>query len=181
MPLTLRPATAADLPAVAALMNAAFRGVGPNAGWNSEAAYIDGDRTSEVHLHEELAAKPESLLLVAEDAQNQHLLGCVALDPLSPYIWYLGSLTIHPRLQNSGLGRELLAAAEDLASTRQARRIRMKVVNLRDTLIAWYQRRGYELTGETSPFPYGDTRFGTPRRADLCFVVLEKQLDPAPQ
>ena len=180
MPLTLRPATAADLAAVAALMNAAFRGVGPNAGWNSEAAYIDGDRTSEAHLREQLASKPQSLLLVAEHPEKHRLVGCVALHPLSPATWYLGSLTIDPALQNSGLGRDLLAAAEDLARTQQARRMRMTVVNVRDTLIAWYERRGYKLTGETSPFPYGDTRFGTPRRPDLCFVVLEKSLSITP-
>ena len=176
MPLTLRPATNADLPAIVALMNTAFRGVGPDAGWNSEAAYIDGDRTSEAHLREELAARPESLLLVAEEASMQRILGCVSLDPVSSDTWYLGSLTVDPTLQNSGLGRELLAAAEHLARARQVRRIRMKVVNVRDTLLAWYERRGYHRTGETSPFPYGDTRFGTPRRPDLCFVVLEKAL-----
>ncbi len=180
MPLTLRPATAADLAAIAALMNAAFRGVGPSAGWNSEAAYIDGDRTSGAHLQEELAAKPESLLLVAEEAVAQRVVGCVSLHPVSPDTWYVGSLTIDARLQNSGLGRELLTAAEVLARSRQAIRMRMKVVNVRDTLIAWYQRRGYHLTGESSPFPYGDTRFGYPRRADLCFVVLEKSLGAAP-
>ncbi|MBU6298090.1 MAG: GNAT family N-acetyltransferase, partial [Alphaproteobacteria bacterium] len=48
--------------------------------------------------------------------------------------------------------------------------------NIRDALIAWYVRRGYELTGETRPFPYGDNRFGEPRRDDLKFVVLEKLL-----
>ena len=58
--------------------------------------------------------------------------------------------------------------------------MRMKVVSVRDTLTAWYERRGYHLTGETSPFPYGDTRFGSPRRDDLCFVVLEKSLSTAP-
>ena len=180
MPITLRPATTADLPAIVALMNAAFRGVGPNAGWNSEAAYIDGDRTNEVHLREELAARPESVLLVAQESTVQRMVGCVSLDPVSPDTCYLGSLTIDPTLQNSGLGRILLAAAEEFARGRQAHRMRMKVVNVRDTLIAWYQRRGYHLTGETSPFPYGDTRFGTPRRADLCFVVLEKALSPPP-
>ena len=50
----------------------------------------------------------------------------------------------------------------------------MTVVNVRDTLIAWYQRRGYALTGETKPFPYDDKRFGTPLRDDLYFVMLEK-------
>jgi hypothetical protein len=50
------------------------------------------------------------------------------------------------------------------------------VVHLRDTLIAWYQRRGYLLTGETEPFPYHDQRFGWPLRDDLHFVVLEKEI-----
>jgi hypothetical protein len=52
----------------------------------------------------------------------------------------------------------------------------MTVVNVRDSLIAWYGRRGYALTGETQPFPYGDERFGRPLRGDLQFVVLEKEL-----
>ena len=52
----------------------------------------------------------------------------------------------------------------------------MTVLHVRDTLIAWYQRRGYTLTGETKPFPYDDNRFGTPLRDDLYFVVLEKHL-----
>jgi hypothetical protein len=52
----------------------------------------------------------------------------------------------------------------------------MTVVNVRDTLIAWYVRRGYTLTGETEPFPYGDIRFGVPRRDDLHFVILRKRL-----
>lgn len=51
----------------------------------------------------------------------------------------------------------------------------MTVVNVRDTLIAWYVRRGYRLTGEREPFPYGDNRFGTPLRQDLHFEVLEKR------
>jgi hypothetical protein len=52
----------------------------------------------------------------------------------------------------------------------------MTVIQVRDTLIAWYERRGYSLTGETKPFPYGDDRFGRPLRNDLHFVVLEKTL-----
>jgi hypothetical protein len=47
---------------------------------------------------------------------------------------------------------------------------------VRDALIAWYERRGYRLTGETQPFPYGDERFGLPQRDDLAFVVMEKGL-----
>jgi hypothetical protein len=69
-----------------------------------------------------------------------------------------------------------LKAAEGFAKERSAHRIRMTVVHVRKTLIAWYERRGYALTGETKPFPYGDERFGRPLRDDLHFVVLEKDI-----
>ena len=52
----------------------------------------------------------------------------------------------------------------------------MGVLSVRDTLIAWYERRGYARTGETEPFPYGDDRFGKPLRENLVFAILEKQV-----
>jgi GNAT superfamily N-acetyltransferase len=119
-------------------------------------------------------------------ANDGALLGCVRLEPIqqrAPLLqhepagaWYLSLLAVDPRQQKQQLGRTLLAAAEAYARTRGARRIRMSVVFLRDTLIAWYLRRGYTLTGETEPFPYGDERFGRPLRDDLHFVILEKEL-----
>jgi hypothetical protein len=41
---------------------------------------------------------------------------------------------------------------------------------------AWYVRCGYALTSETEPFPYGDNRFGIPKRDDMYFFVLRKRL-----
>ena len=96
-------------------------------------------------------------------------------------MWYLGLLTVQPDLQKRKLGRSLLANAEDFARQRGARRIQMSVVNVRDILIAWYERRGYTLTGEMRPFPYGDERFGRPLRDDLYFVVLEKDIGFLPR
>jgi hypothetical protein len=52
----------------------------------------------------------------------------------------------------------------------------MTVISVRDDLIAWYERRGYRRTGQMSPFPYGDERFGIPQRADLQFELLVKLL-----
>jgi hypothetical protein len=52
----------------------------------------------------------------------------------------------------------------------------MTVIEQRQDLIAWYVRRGYLVTRCTEPFPYGNSRFGLPRRTDLRFVVLEKRL-----
>ena len=157
-------------------MNRAYRGDGATAGWTSEGAYIGGDRTTAARLRADLAAKPDACFLKWTDPRNGSLLGCVWLEPVGGEIWYLGSLAAEPRLQNSGLGRSILTAAEAWLAARGARRVRMTVVNVREALIAWYLRRGYHLTGQTEPFPYDDNRFGTPLRKDLAFVILEKIL-----
>jgi len=173
--LDLTVATEADVPAIAALMNLAFRGSEPDAGWTTEADHFQGNRTSEALLRKDIAANADAAMLVWRSPECG-LLGCVWLEPEDEDIWYLGSLTIDPRQQNSGLGRKLLAAAEDRVGARGGREIRMTVINVRDTLIAWYVRHGYALTSETEPFPYGDNRFGIPKRDDMYFVVLRKRL-----
>ena len=174
--MVLIPAVEADYPAIIDLANLAYRGTGPSASWNIE-NFIEGQRLNDSLLREELSAKPEAHLLTYRDAPDRPVLGTVWLDPGKDGVWYLGLLTIHPDLQKGKLGRSLLAAAEDFARARGARRIQMTVVNVRDILIAWYERRGYTLTGETRPFPYGDERFGRPTRDDLHFVVLTKDIE----
>jgi ribosomal protein S18 acetylase RimI-like enzyme len=174
VPLT--PAADADLEAVAALVNSAYRGDASRQGWTTEADYLDGQRTDPQTLRRDLAAKPDAVLLTFRDAPEGPLLGTVWLEPAGGEAWYLGMLTVRPDLQARQLGRTVLAGAEAAAAERGAKRIVMTVVNIRDTLIAWYQRRGYRLTGETRPFPYGDESLGIPRREDLSFVVLEKAL-----
>jgi ribosomal protein S18 acetylase RimI-like enzyme len=166
-----------DLPDIVSMMNHAYRGSGGSAGWNSEAAYITGSRTTESLLRADLLAKPNASFLKWVDPISRCLSGCVWLEPVDDYTWYLGSLTTNPNCQSSGVGSTLLAAAEQQVRGKGGTRIRMTVVNVRDTLIAWYIRRDYYLTGEEEPFPYGDDRFGTPLRDDLIFVVLEKDLN----
>lgn len=173
-PVDLRAANDHDVPAVASLLNRAYRGAGADASWTTEAAYIDGDRTDEALLRREVAEKPHATLLVWDSLGSVQ--GCVWLEPLGDDTWYLGSLAVNPLVQNAQLGRRLLAAAEDWIRARGGREIKMTVVNVRDTLIAWYERRGYRLTGRTEPFPCSDSRFGTPKRPDLCFVVLSKSV-----
>jgi ribosomal protein S18 acetylase RimI-like enzyme len=169
----------ADLPAVVALVNAAYRGESARRGWTYESDYMGGQRTDLATLQRDLEAQPQALLLLARDAPDSDLLGCVWLEPAGSAIWYLGMLTIRPDLQARQLGRTLLTAAEAAAAEQGAIRLRMTVINIRDTLIDWYERRGYARTGETQPFPYEDERFGVPARDDLSFVVLEKALGRA--
>jgi ribosomal protein S18 acetylase RimI-like enzyme len=174
--MLLNRAVEADYPAIIDLANVAFRGTGVLASWNSEADFIEGQRLNESLLREDLAAKPDAQLLTYRDDPNGALLGTVWLEPKEDDVWYLSLLTVRPDLQNRQVGRTLLAAAEDYTKKRGARRIRLSVVNVRKTLIAWYERRGYLSTDETQPFPYGDERFGRPLRDDLRFVLLEKDV-----
>jgi hypothetical protein len=58
--------------------------------------------------------------------------------------------------------------------------MKMTVLDVRDTLIAWYERRGYTPTGERIPFPYTNKSLGKPLLDNLSFVVLSKQLPPRP-
>jgi GNAT superfamily N-acetyltransferase len=170
----LRAANECDYTAIIDLVNLAFRGTGPTASWNIEAGIIEGQRLTESLLRQDLAASPDAHLLIHRDDTKGALLGTVWLEPKKGGVWYLGLLTVRPDLQKQQLGRTLLAASEEFARQHGARCIRMTVVNVREGLIAWYLRRGYTLTGETKPFPYGDNRFGTPLRDDLHFVELEK-------
>ena len=172
--MPLFSAAPAEHPEIAALVNSAYRATGSDAGWTTEADYIDGERTDAATLARDLAAQPAARLLVWRDEPGAPILGCVWLEPVGGEVWYLGMLSVRPDLQDRQLGRALLAAAELAAAGEGARRIRMTVVNVRDTLIAWYERRGYALSGESLPFPYDDPIFGAPRRPDLAFVVLEK-------
>ena len=176
MGMLLAQAVESDYAAIIDLANFAYRGTGPEASWNVESGILEGQRLNESLLKEDLSAKPEAHLLVYRDDEDGPLLGTVWLEPKNDGVWYLGLLTIRPDLQNRQLGRTLLTAAEDFAREHGGRSIRMSVLYLRDTLIAWYERRGYAPTGKTEPFPYGDDRFGKPLRDDLYFVVLEKNI-----
>lgn len=172
--MTLEVATAADVDRIVALVESAFRGDASRAGWTTEADLLDGRRTGP----DEIAAileDPLQSILVLRDAGDM-LLASVVLRRDGDAAW-LGMLSVRPAAQGSGLGRQVVAGAESWV-VRQwgARRMRMTVIVQRAELIAWYERRGYRLTGETAPFYYGDARFGLPKRSDLSFVVLEKPL-----
>jgi ribosomal protein S18 acetylase RimI-like enzyme len=174
--MLLEQARDPDYPAIIDLVNAAYRGHGAVESWNIESGIIEGTRLTDSLLREDLAAKPHAHFLVHRDAESHAIIGTVWLEPVDTDAWYLGLFTVDPALQKQHLGRALLSAAEDFAKAHGAHSMRMGVLNVREALIAWYERRGYSRTGKSETFPYGDDRFGKPLRDDLVFVILEKQL-----
>ena len=172
--IVVRDAGTADIPALHRLIESAYRGEASRAGWTTEADLLDGQRTDPDDLAGILADPSQALLTAWRDGE---LLGCVLIADRGEGTGYFGMLSVSPTLQGGGLGRRLVEAAHAaLAARFGARRVRISVFPQRETLIAWYRRLGYEPTGHTLPFPYGDPRFGLPLRDDLHFIVMERPL-----
>ena len=171
--LEFRAATAADIPVVVALVESAYRGDASRVGWTTEADFLDGRRTGRDDI-EAILAKPQSTLLLAE--RSGELLACAHV-AVEDGTGYFGMFSVSPSLQGGGIGKAVLAEAERIAREQwRCPAMRMTVIDIRDELIAFYERRGYRRTGRFKPFPYGDARFGIPKRDDLRFELLEKRL-----
>jgi ribosomal protein S18 acetylase RimI-like enzyme len=172
-PLHFRLATEADIDAVVRLVTRAYRGDASRQGWTTEADLLDGERIDPGVLRADIA-RPRSRIVLG--LRGDALLACahVADDGGQGYF---GMFAVEPTRQGGGIGRAVVAECERIARDDwRLPRMCMTVIEQRTELIAWYERLGYRRTGEHRPFPYGDARFGSPRRDDLRFEVLEKPL-----
>lgn len=176
-------ATRADLPGVAVLVNAAYRGDAARRGWTHEADILDGQRTDVERLADELGAPDPSTILILREAPDGPPVACVMLqrfrDDAERLLCHLAMLTVDPDRQGRGLGARLIDEVEGRAREAGCDAVELTVIDGRAELIAFYRRRGYEPTGRTKPFPVGDERIGRPRSSDgraLTFLVLEKPL-----
>lgn len=173
--LTYRIAEQADVPALVELVNSCYRGDISRSGWTTEADLIGGVRIDEQGMSALLENAATAILIAELDGA---LVACCELQR-SVNGTYFGMFSVQPAIQGGGLGRRVLAEAERTAAQLWGSRLmRMKVIKQRTELIAWYERRGYTSTGKTEPFPYGDPALGEPKRPDLAFVELTRELSP---
>jgi ribosomal protein S18 acetylase RimI-like enzyme len=171
--ISFRPARAADVPAIVALVESAYRGESGRRGWTTESHLLDGQRTDAADVAA-LIARPGSRVLMAEVDGRLKASCHIELRGMGAYF---GMFAVDPGEQGGGIGKQVLLEAERIARDEwSCCAISMTVIVQREELIAWYERRGYRRTGESEPFPYGDERFGIPRRDDLRFEVLRKDL-----
>ena len=172
-PLTFRDAVLDDVVEVVALIESAYRGEVSRAGWTTEAELLDGQRTDVEEISALIGSDHSRIRLALRKGE---VIACVRIDDIKS-AGYIGMVSVRPNLQSGGVGRSVLLEAERVIRDELGRAVaRMTVIGQRDTLIAWYLRRGYALTGTREPFPYGEPRSGMPLRDDLYFEVLEKEL-----
>lgn len=169
--IAFRQAGAADVPAIVALVQSAYRGESGRRGWTTESHLLDGQRTDVADVTA-LISREGSRVLMAE--RGGQLKASCHIERRGAF-GYFGMFAVDPDEQGSGIGKQVLAEGERMVRDEwHCRAINMTVIVQREELIAWYERRGYRRTGEYQPFPYGDERFGIPRRDDLRFEVLLK-------
>ena len=133
---SIRAGTPDDAEAVARIINAAFV---------VERIAFDGDRTNAENVRA-LMDKGAFLLLTGSGG----LVGCVYVEVRGDR-GYLGLLSVDPHRQGTGLGRKLVAAAEQHARAAGCRAIDLRVISPRAELVPFYCHLGFMETG-TAPF-----------------------------
>ena len=170
--MPVSPASIRDIPALVALINSAYRGEASKKGWTTEADLLKGELRTDIPTLTAIIENTDAVILKYVSEKGS-ITGCVYLH-IKERGLYLGMLTVSPQLQGAGIGKQLLAAADNYAKENNCNSIFMNVISLRHELIAWYERNGYRQTDERVPFPT-DHRFGVPVQP-LEFVILEKEV-----
>jgi len=160
-----------DIPALTNLINSAYRGETSKKGWTTEAHLLEGKRTTEEELTAIILDPKNTFLKFTE---NEQIIGSILLVEKEHQL-YVGMLTVSPELQNSGIGKKMLAEAEIHAKSLGLSTLSMTVVSVRTELIAWYKRHGYVDTGKREPFPSSDIHINISDKP-LEFIFLEKRI-----
>lgn len=153
------------------LVNLSYRSKAFN-GWTSESDLVAGDRIN-LQQVKDLIKEENSFLFLA--FYDDVFIGCVYLQ-LRDDIACIGMLTTHPKFQNIGIGKELLAFAETYATQKYSIRVfEISVLSVRTELIQFYQRRGYEFFGKEALYPI-HANVGRPLSSDLKVSSFIKRI-----
>ncbi|HZR25010.1 MAG TPA: GNAT family N-acetyltransferase [Vicinamibacterales bacterium] len=133
--LAVRAAGDADVPAITALVNAAFA---------VERAFVDRDRTSVDEIRSMMA---KGGFFVADDRDGS-LLAAMYLERRGDHA-YLGMLSIQPAEQGRGVGRAMMTAAESQCRAWNCVALDIRILHLRTELPPFYLKLGFVETGRT--------------------------------
>ncbi|GAP91595.1 putative acyl- N-acyltransferase [Rosellinia necatrix] len=174
--LDFRLATVEDAAVLERLINTAFRDD------KTTQVFLSVDHTGiDVTSASAIVAKinqPDCAVLAVTDLSTGSIVAHGSVRKLDDGRAWFGMLAVDVGRQKQGLGGQVLAWAERFARAQWGSpRMEFDVVNTRVDLIAWYNRRGYQPTGETTPFPYEyHGNWQGVLRDNLRFINLGKDL-----
>lgn len=171
--MSVSKASISDLSALLNLVNTTYRGETSTKGWTSEILLLAGDIRIDEEILTDYLINPAVSVLKYTNSENQ-LIGCVYLEQKEENL-YLGMLAVNPGSQDGGIGRLLLQSAEEHARQLICNKINITVIEDRTELIAWYQRRGYVITGKKFPFPVEYHKYGKPLK-EIILIEMENNL-----
>lgn len=153
--LVLREATLADVPAIVAVLHAAFREydgwLDPPSGVHAETVESIGEKMREAQV---------ALALL-----GGQVVGCVMYHAERAHV-YFGRLAVLPERRGRGVGGALIGYVEEQARVLGLRRVRLGVRVALSELRARYERMGYRLFEERRHAGYDQP----------TYVLLEKEL-----
>jgi N-acetylglutamate synthase-like GNAT family acetyltransferase len=94
---------------------------------------------------QDIAGEERQIHIVAINAEDREIVGCVLLKPLTSDLIKLRQMAVGPQAQGAGLGRKLVRFAETLAQARGFKEIEL---NARVSAQVFYEKLGYEVCGE---------------------------------
>ena len=143
--LSIRSARADDIPAVSALLIAAW-----HATYDSIYGSVEVDEvTGRWHTVAVLSAQldtPNTVFLVAED--HEGLLGTSYARRMEDGVVMLDRIYLRPDVLGRGIGTQLIDAT--MATFQMASRVRLEVAPKNAPAIAFYQRHGFAKVGSVS-------------------------------
>ncbi|KAI5459734.1 acyl-CoA N-acyltransferase [Mariannaea sp. PMI_226] len=170
--VTFRTATPDDAAQLQELVQSAFRAEDSRQDWTADMG-LSASFTIDIEVILGKITQTDSEMLMAIGDDNA-LVACIGVNRPKPDLARLFLLAVDQRWQQGGLGRQVLAYAEDYCiRTWDVKRLGLNALSTREKLISWYERRGYQKTGELTPFPARELN-GVVIPDDMCFVEMEK-------
>ena len=114
-PMPVSIATIEDIPALVSLINSAYRGEASKKGWTTEADLLEGELRTDISTLIEIMSRPDAVILKYTTAEKV-ITGSVFLEKQERGL-YLGMLSVSPLQQASGIGKQLMLAAEPVSYT----------------------------------------------------------------
>ncbi len=149
MKVRFRHADLKDVSVLFTLLNSSYRGDSAKRGWTYESDLVGGLRITEEELMKIISQQDDFFLLALAE---EKIVGCVQIIE-GPEDLYFGLLAVEPDLQNQSIGSKILSEIDRLALAKKKSCIRLVVIHTRKELIAYYERKGFKLSGESTEFP----------------------------